>query len=182
MLILHPFADKEPWLGLQEGPLPLDLVPASLGMWFFLRSAAPGRKRSWWQGGPRHGSCSLGMELKQLSGFLTVSLQRNSSLPDENNVARLQEELKALKVRESEAVASARELKSQLQELSDTWQVRTGGEGAPSRICLEQLVGLTSGLVSRTPSILSSRPIFPAVAVGRSPRGSWSWANCRTSS
>lgn len=36
MLVLHPFADKEPWLGLQEGPLPLDLVPASLGMWFFL--------------------------------------------------------------------------------------------------------------------------------------------------
>ncbi|OBS64631.1 hypothetical protein A6R68_06838 [Neotoma lepida] len=47
---------------------------------------------------------------------------RNSSLPDENNVARLQEELKALKVREGEAVASARELKLQLQELSDTWQ------------------------------------------------------------
>lgn len=52
------------------------------------------------------------------------SPQRNSSLPDENNVARLQEELKALKVREGEAVASARELKQQLQELSDTWQVR----------------------------------------------------------
>lgn len=39
-------------------------------------------------------------------------------------MARLQEELKALKVREGEAVASARELKLQLQELSDTWQVR----------------------------------------------------------
>lgn len=51
--------------------------------------------------------------------------QRNSSLPDENNVARLQEELKALKVREGQAVASARELKLQLQELSDTWQVKT---------------------------------------------------------
>ncbi|XP_057564803.1 EVI5-like protein isoform X7 [Hippopotamus amphibius kiboko] len=66
--------------------------------------------------------------------------QRNSSLPDENNVARLQEELKALKVREGEAVASARELKLQLQELSDTWQVREGlarrarsGVGAPGR-------------------------------------------------
>lgn len=43
-------------------------------------------------------------------------------------MARLQEELKALKVREGEAVASARELKLQLQELSDTWQVR-----APAR-------------------------------------------------
>nr|XP_033710366.1 EVI5-like protein isoform X7 [Tursiops truncatus] len=66
--------------------------------------------------------------------------QRNSSLPDENNVAQLQEELKALKVREGEAVASARELKMQLQELSDTWQVREGlarrarsGFGAPRR-------------------------------------------------
>lgn len=48
-------------------------------------------------------------------------------LPDENNVAQLQEELKALKVREGEAVASARELKLQLQELSDTWQVRAPG-------------------------------------------------------
>lgn len=61
---------------------------------------------------------------------LTSSLpQRNSSLPDENNVARLQEELKALKVREGEAVASARELKLQLQELSDTWQVRAQPPG-----------------------------------------------------
>ena len=55
-------------------------------------------------------------------------------------MARLQEELKALKVREGEAVASARELKLQLQELSDTWQVREGlarragsGLGAPRR-------------------------------------------------
>lgn len=56
--------------------------------------------------------------------LITCVPQRNSSLPDENNVARLQEELKALKVREGEAVASARELKLQLQELSDTWQVR----------------------------------------------------------
>lgn len=44
-------------------------------------------------------------------------------------------------MREGEAVASARELKSQLQELSDTWQVRPGGEGVPCRECLEQLVG-----------------------------------------
>lgn len=44
-------------------------------------------------------------------------------------MARLQEELKALKVREGQAVASARELKLQLQELSDTWQVRAWPEG-----------------------------------------------------
>lgn len=63
----------------------------------------------------------------------SASLQRNSALPDESNVARLQEELKALKVREGEAVASARELKRQLQELSDTWQVRARREGWPGR-------------------------------------------------
>lgn len=48
-------------------------------------------------------------------------------------MAQLQDELKALKVREGEAVASARELKRQLQELSDTWQVRARREGWPGR-------------------------------------------------
>lgn len=44
-------------------------------------------------------------------------------------MAQLQEELKALKVRESEAVATARELKLQLQELSDTWQAHLSRGG-----------------------------------------------------
>uniref|UniRef100_G1KJK3 Ecotropic viral integration site 5 n=1 Tax=Anolis carolinensis TaxID=28377 RepID=G1KJK3_ANOCA len=51
-------------------------------------------------------------------------------LPDENNVARLQEELKAMKVRESEAMKSFRELQQQVKELNDNWQAhlsRTGG-------------------------------------------------------
>ncbi|KAM7141949.1 EVI5-like protein isoform 5-T5 [Molossus nigricans] len=69
--------------------------------------------------------------------------QRNSSLPDENNVARLQEELKALKVRESQAVASARELKLQLQELSDTWQTHLSRGGrwkeSPRKLVLGEL-------------------------------------------
>lgn len=47
-------------------------------------------------------------------------------------MAQLQEELKAVKVREGEAVASARELKLQLQELSDTWQVRAPARRARS--------------------------------------------------
>ncbi|EDL21973.1 mCG141872, isoform CRA_e, partial [Mus musculus] len=68
---------------------------------------------------------------------------RNSSLPDENNVARLQEELKALKVREGEAVASARELKLQLQELSDTWQAHLSRGGrwkeSPRKLVLGEL-------------------------------------------
>ncbi|XP_053766865.1 EVI5-like protein isoform X3 [Desmodus rotundus] len=69
--------------------------------------------------------------------------QRNSSLPDENNVARLQEELKALKVREGQAVASARELKLQLQELSDTWQAHLSRGGrwkeSPRKLVLSEL-------------------------------------------
>lgn len=87
-------------------------------------------------------------------------------------MARLQEELKALKVREGEAVASARELKLQLQELSDTWQVREGLDAH------EAASGLPGG--GRPPNS-PRRPICPAAAAGRSPRGSWSWASCRTS-
>ncbi|XP_060001331.1 EVI5-like protein isoform X5 [Lagenorhynchus albirostris] len=78
--------------------------------------------------------------LREMQDKVLDMEKRNSSLPDENNVAQLQEELKALKVREGEAVASARELKLQLQELSDTWQVREGlaqrarsGFGVPRR-------------------------------------------------
>lgn len=78
--------------------------------------------------------------------------QRNSSLPDENNVARLQEELKALKVREGEAVASARELKLQLHELSDAWQVRVRGVprlGAPRRPRLTRPLGRPQAHLAR---------------------------------
>ncbi|KAI2588384.1 EVI5L isoform 7, partial [Pan troglodytes] len=60
--------------------------------------------------------------LREMQDKVLDMEKRNSSLPDENNVAQLQEELKALKVREGQAVASTRELKLQLQELSDTWQ------------------------------------------------------------
>ncbi|KAM8764075.1 EVI5-like protein isoform 2-T2 [Rhynchonycteris naso] len=66
--------------------------------------------------------------LREMQDKVLDMEKRNTSLPDENNVAQLQEELKALKVREGQAVASARELKLQLQELSDTWQVRTSPE------------------------------------------------------
>lgn len=52
-------------------------------------------------------------------------------------MARLQEELKGLKLRESEAVASLRELKLQVQELTDSWQVRAAGpSGLPGRLSL----------------------------------------------
>uniref|UniRef100_A0A8C7BFC0 Ecotropic viral integration site 5 like n=1 Tax=Neovison vison TaxID=452646 RepID=A0A8C7BFC0_NEOVI len=70
--------------------------------------------------------------LREMQDKVLDMEKRNSSLPDENNVAQLQEELKAVKVREGEAVASARELKLQLQELSDTWQVRAPARRARS--------------------------------------------------
>lgn len=89
-------------------------------------------------------------------------------------MARLQEELKALKVREGEAVASARELQLQLQELSDTWQVRALARRA--RQVARATLGAGDG-----PRTSPPRPTCPAAAAGRSPRGSWCWASCRTS-
>uniref|UniRef100_A0A2I3S2K5 Ecotropic viral integration site 5 like n=1 Tax=Pan troglodytes TaxID=9598 RepID=A0A2I3S2K5_PANTR len=67
--------------------------------------------------------------LREMQDKVLDMEKRNSSLPDENNVAQLQEELKALKVREGQAVASTRELKLQLQELSDTWQAHLARGG-----------------------------------------------------
>ncbi|GAB0201756.1 EVI5-like protein [Grus japonensis] len=53
---------------------------------------------------------------------------RNSLLPDEDNVVRLQEELQALALREAEAVKSLTELQQQVKDLSDSWQAgRAGG-------------------------------------------------------
>lgn len=50
-------------------------------------------------------------------------LQRNSSLPDEENVARLQEELIAVKLREAEALMGLKELRQQVKNLEEHWQV-----------------------------------------------------------
>lgn len=52
-------------------------------------------------------------------------LQRNSSLPDDTNVARLQEELIAVKLREAEALTGLKELRQQVRDLEDHWQVST---------------------------------------------------------
>lgn len=52
-------------------------------------------------------------------------LQRNSSLPDEENVARLQEEVIAVKLREAEALMGLKELRQQVKDLEDHWQVWT---------------------------------------------------------
>ncbi|XP_038038720.1 ecotropic viral integration site 5 protein homolog isoform X4 [Anas platyrhynchos] len=47
---------------------------------------------------------------------------RNSSLPDEENVARLQEELIAVKLRETEALMGLKELRQQVKDLEEHWQ------------------------------------------------------------
>jgi hypothetical protein len=50
--------------------------------------------------------------------------QRNTSLPDDTNVVRLQEELIAVKLREAEAVMGLKELRQQVRDLEEHWQVR----------------------------------------------------------
>lgn len=52
-------------------------------------------------------------------------LQRNSSLPDDTNVARLQEELIGVKLREAEALTGLKELRQQVRDLEEHWQVGT---------------------------------------------------------
>ncbi|KAM6199273.1 ecotropic viral integration site 5 protein homolog isoform 2-T2 [Sarcoramphus papa] len=47
---------------------------------------------------------------------------KNSSLPDEENVARLQEELIAVKLREAEALMGLKELRQQVKDLEEHWQ------------------------------------------------------------
>lgn len=63
--------------------------------------------------------CSLGVK------FIILFPQRNSSLPDDTNVARLQEELIAVKMREAEALTGLKELRQQVRDLEDHWQVGT---------------------------------------------------------
>lgn len=47
------------------------------------------------------------------------------SLPDESNVVRLQEELIAVKIREAEALTGLKELRQQVRDLEEHWQVYT---------------------------------------------------------
>lgn len=44
-------------------------------------------------------------------------------MPDENNIARLQEELIAVKLREAEALMGLKELRQQVKDLEEHWQV-----------------------------------------------------------
>lgn len=49
--------------------------------------------------------------------------QRSSCLPDENNIAALQEEVKQMKLRELEMLRSFREMQDTVSELNQRWQV-----------------------------------------------------------
>lgn len=62
----------------------------------------------------------------------STPLQRNSSLPDDTNVARLQEELIGVKLREAEALTSLKELRQQVRDLEEHWQVGSNS-GAPEQ-------------------------------------------------
>lgn len=53
-----------------------------------------------------------------------LNIQRSSCLPDENNVAALQEEVKQMKLRELETLRSFREMQDSVTELNQRWQVK----------------------------------------------------------
>ncbi|XP_072295533.1 ecotropic viral integration site 5 protein homolog isoform X2 [Eucyclogobius newberryi] len=68
--------------------------------------------------------------LKEMQDKILDMEQRNTSLPDDTNVARLQEELIGVKLREAEALTGLKELRHQVHDLEDHWQrhlARTAG-------------------------------------------------------
>ncbi|XP_016151136.1 ecotropic viral integration site 5 protein homolog [Sinocyclocheilus grahami] len=72
-------------------------------------------------------------------------LKRNNSLPDEINVAQLQDELKLVKLREQETLRSFREMQEAVTDLNHCWQHHTsrGGGGhwkeSPKKNALNEL-------------------------------------------
>ncbi|XP_037625311.1 EVI5-like protein isoform X2 [Sebastes umbrosus] len=60
--------------------------------------------------------------LKEMQDKILDMEQRNTSLPDDTNVARLQDELIGVKLREVEAVTGLKELRQQVRGLEEHWQ------------------------------------------------------------
>ncbi|XP_068600057.1 ecotropic viral integration site 5 protein homolog [Brachionichthys hirsutus] len=60
--------------------------------------------------------------LKEMQDKVLDMEKRNSSLPDDTNVARLQDELIGVKLREVEALTGLKELRQQVRDLEDHWQ------------------------------------------------------------
>lgn len=76
------------------------------------------------------GSCALHVRVFHVSATCVfplrgarARLQRSSCLPDENNVAQLQEEVKQLKLRELATLTSFRETQDAVTDLNQRWQV-----------------------------------------------------------
>uniref|UniRef100_A0A8C6SF80 Ecotropic viral integration site 5b n=1 Tax=Neogobius melanostomus TaxID=47308 RepID=A0A8C6SF80_9GOBI len=68
--------------------------------------------------------------LKEMQDKILDIEKRNTSLPDDTNVARLQEELIGVKIREAEALTGMKEMRQQVHDLEDHWQrhlARTAG-------------------------------------------------------
>ncbi|XP_059923725.1 ecotropic viral integration site 5 protein homolog isoform X4 [Gadus macrocephalus] len=82
--------------------------------------------------------------LKEMQDKILDMERRNTSLPDDTNVARLQEELIGSKLREAEALTGLKELRQQVRDLEDHWQrhlARTTGrwKDAPRKNALGEL-------------------------------------------
>uniref|UniRef100_A0A3Q2YU41 Ecotropic viral integration site 5 n=1 Tax=Hippocampus comes TaxID=109280 RepID=A0A3Q2YU41_HIPCM len=82
--------------------------------------------------------------LKEMQDKILDMEKRNTSLPDDTNVARLQEELMAMTVREAEALTGLKELRQQVRDLEDHWQrhlARTSGRWreSPKKNTLSEL-------------------------------------------
>lgn len=73
--------------------------------------------------------------MKRSSSVFLSCIQRSSCLPDENNVAALQEEVKQVKLRELETLRSFREMQDAVTELNQRWQVRQPPASRPSAAC-----------------------------------------------
>ncbi|XP_076144303.1 EVI5-like protein [Alosa pseudoharengus] len=67
--------------------------------------------------------------LKEMQDKVLDLEKRNSSLPDETNVAQVQEELKQVKLRELETLRSFREMQETVTELNQRWQHHTSSRG-----------------------------------------------------
>uniref|UniRef100_A0A665WG46 Rab-GAP TBC domain-containing protein n=1 Tax=Echeneis naucrates TaxID=173247 RepID=A0A665WG46_ECHNA len=82
--------------------------------------------------------------LKEMQDKVLDMEKRNTSLPDDTNVARLQEELIGVKLREAEAVTGLKELRQQVRDLEEHWQrhvARTAGrwKESPKKNTLSEL-------------------------------------------
>ncbi|KAM6939029.1 ecotropic viral integration site 5 protein homolog isoform 2-T3 [Lycodopsis pacificus] len=82
--------------------------------------------------------------LKEMQDKILDIEKRNTSLPDDTNVARLQEELIGVKLREAEALTGLKELRQQVRGLEEHWQrhlARTAGrwKDSPRKNALSEL-------------------------------------------